>query len=218
MGDLLWFKNLRAILELLSFLAAPVVAAAAFWGLKQLGISKGIANTTAKREAFKLAADECRYYAKEIIPLSIKARNEYQRLGLTFANTVPTFIIDKGQILNHNFDLPLLHKELPQMGDTLVAYLNAVEGFALFFTSGVADEDIGFQETASAFCQAASAHMPDYFYMRHIKAAQYVSTIKLYELWGRRLMANSISPNIKPMQDFVREVGKQKISAIGTEH
>src|SRR5580700_3378773 len=70
-----WFGYARSVLELLYYLSGIAIAVAAFWGLKQLTISKQIARENAKREAYKLAADECRYYAKEIVPLKAALRD-----------------------------------------------------------------------------------------------------------------------------------------------
>jgi hypothetical protein len=63
-----WFATLRDILELLYFVSGIAIAVAAFWGLKQLQISKQIARTNATREAIKLAADQCRHYAETSVP------------------------------------------------------------------------------------------------------------------------------------------------------
>ncbi|MFZ0859893.1 MAG: hypothetical protein WAN18_04370, partial [Candidatus Sulfotelmatobacter sp.] len=51
-----------------------------------------------------------------------------------------------------------------------VTYLNALEAFAIPFAAGVADEDIGYRETARPFCQGALAYMPVIFQLRATNA------------------------------------------------
>lgn len=212
-----WFAAIRSLLELLYFASGIAIAVAAFWGLKQLRISKQIARTNARREAFKLAADECRFYAKEVVPLANKFATEYKQLGLTCLSGPSQFRIEKGEIVGHSFPVDLLQKEIPKIAESLVECLNAVEAFALFFTSGVADDDLGFQETAISFCKLTAQHMGAYFHMRHINAARYESTIKLFEIWQKRLQANAASLAMKPLGDLIRTVGKERIRPIGTE-
>jgi hypothetical protein len=95
-----WFAAVRAVLELLYFASGIAIAVAAFLALEQLKVSKQIAKDNAKiakdnagREAFKLAAHECRIYAQEVLPLQQKFIAEYHRLGLTCLSTLLTFRI-----------------------------------------------------------------------------------------------------------------------------
>jgi hypothetical protein len=211
-----WFSYVRQILELLYYLSGVAIAVAAFLGLKQLEITRQIARTNATREAFKLAADECRTYGQEVVPLLTAFVTEYDKSKLTFLSSPPNFAIENGEIVKHNFDVKLLDAEVPRILVPLVSYLNAVEAFAIFFTAGVADEDIAFQETAVAFCKATISVMPAYFQMRRTNAARFESTIKLFDLWSKRLHVKAMSPAIKSMEDFIKSVGNEKIRPIGT--
>jgi hypothetical protein len=85
-----WLTLLRPILESLFFLATIALAIFAFKGLKQLKptliqleITREIANKNTQREAFKLAAEQCRYYGDYIVPLQSKAREECNELKIT---------------------------------------------------------------------------------------------------------------------------------------
>lgn len=50
-----------------SIISGVAIAVAVFWGLQQLKISKEIAKLNATREAFRLAADECRHFAQDVV-------------------------------------------------------------------------------------------------------------------------------------------------------
>ena len=73
MATLKWLNSLltavRPLLETLYFLAAIALVPIAIKGLEQLKIAKETARTNAQREAFKLAAEECRNFALHVVPL-----------------------------------------------------------------------------------------------------------------------------------------------------
>ena len=62
-------QTLRFILELLYFVSGALIAFFAAIGLRQLTIAKENAKMAAKREAFKLAAEQCAHYFADIMPL-----------------------------------------------------------------------------------------------------------------------------------------------------
>src|SRR5271169_2913927 len=105
---------IRSILELLYFASGIVIAVAVILSLKQIRIgleqlktTREIANTNAKREAIKLAAEQCNYYAERTVPLFTEFVSEYKRLGLKYMSTKPQFAIQNGEIVNTNFDTKL---------------------------------------------------------------------------------------------------------------
>jgi hypothetical protein len=209
-----WFGYARSVLELLYYLSGIVIAVAASWALKQLTISKQIARENAKREAYKLAADECRHFAKEVVPLKATLTNSVRAKNVrSFANR--TFTIEKGEITTHNFDRALLSKELPQISDELTAYLNALEAFAIFFASGVAAEEIGYRETGTAFCAGAQEFMPAIFMARSWDV-RYESVVRLYEMWSGRQQSEKISTQMKALENAAKRLPKEGIKAIGT--
>src|SRR5205085_10170491 len=123
----------------------------------------------------KLAAQLCTYYAESVMPLHAKAIADYKRLNLGFLEVPPRegkspFTVKDGEIVDHTFNLKQLAEELPRLQsaeaprmNSAVVYLNSLEAFAIPFTAGVADEDIGYRETARPFCQGAQLYMPAIF-------------------------------------------------------
>jgi hypothetical protein len=209
-----WFATTRALLELLYFASGIAIAIFAFFGLRQitlgldqLKITKEIAKTNAKRESVKFAADQCRYFAETAMPLRAKMVEEYNRAGWTFLRVATPlgqlpFTIQNGEVTSHNFDLKALDDQYPKTGETLVSYLNALESFAIPFAYGVADEEIGYKETARAFCHEIQTHMPAIFHMRKVNIARYESSMKLFVLWNNRLVAEATAPVMKAMGEL----------------
>jgi hypothetical protein len=212
-----WFHILRATFELLYFASGVAIALAAFWGLKQLRITREIARTNAAREALKFAAERCQYFAEHAVPAMSELEAEYRRLALNFLSVNSSWEIKNGEIVNHNFDLKLLYREVPQLDPALVNYLNTLEAFAIPFVARVADEDLGFQETAIAFCQRMQLYMPAIFLLRESLGARYESIIKLYDMWNKRLVAASLAPAVKSMEELAKTIERERIRPLGTE-
>jgi hypothetical protein len=77
--------DLRNILEIVYFITAgPILLIIVSLGLWQLKIAKDNARMTAKRESYKLAADQCSYYMSQIIPLQNKLNEAIAKNNVTF--------------------------------------------------------------------------------------------------------------------------------------
>jgi hypothetical protein len=224
------FCTVRAFLELLYFASGIAIAIAAFLGLRQLkvgleqvAISKEVARTNARRESVRYAADQCRYFAEEVVPALTKLATEYQRLGLTFLNALAPdnqgprhFLIQKGEIVPaRGYDLSLLDRDWPKISVPLVTYLNTCESFAIPFAEGVADEDIGYRETARAFCNEIQECLPAIFQLRRMNQGRYESAIKLQAMWSGRLTAEAVAPVMGILGELVRSAGRDRIPPIG---
>jgi hypothetical protein len=220
-----WSSVLRAILELGYFAAGIAIAVAAFLGLEQLKITKEIARTNAKREALKFAAERCQYFAEYAVPALAKFDAEYKRLELKFLTNQPPpqWAVQNGEITNQNFDTKQLDAEVPRIMEFLVSYINTLEAFAMAFVAGVADDDLGFRATAMAFCGGVRLIMPAIFQMRRTGNGRFESTIKLFELWNIRLVANAVAPHMKALEGGLKQIAdltraaQEKIKPLGTE-
>lgn len=209
-----WFGYVRQALEVLYYLSGIVIAIAAVRGLRQLTITRQVARENAKREAYKLAGDECRHFAHEVVPLQFALEKLIREKNIqSFTNR--NFVVEKGEIKTHNFDLGLFQKELPIFSESLATFLNELEAFAIFFASGVAAEEIGYRETSTAFCHAVERYMPAIFTMRLVNV-RYESTVKLYEIWHGRQLAENISSQMKKLEDAAKQLPKETIKPIGT--
>ena len=135
---------LRPILEALYFLSATALAVFAFKGLKQirltveqLQLTRDIAKTNAKRESFKLAADECRHFAQNVLIEARLIGDECKDLKLTTLGRKWKFKIANGEIAEHNFpELKVIAAEVSKCASKLITFLNSLEAFAIFFASG----------------------------------------------------------------------------------
>jgi hypothetical protein len=209
-----FFSSIRPILEALYFMSAIALAVFAYKGLEQLRITREIANKNTQREAFKLAAEQCRYFAEHIVPGLSKAIEEYKQFKMTCcANT--TFKVVKGEIVDDNFNLELVKRDLSAAGLGLIGFLNNLEGFALFFVSGIAEETVGYRETAVAFCNQVRAFMPLIYGLR-TRGARYESTVSLYEIWNNRLDCEALKRKKESIDAQLQGIENQTVKILGT--
>lgn len=218
-----WFSVLRSIMELLYFASALVLAGAAIYGLRQLSITKGIGKQNARRESIKLAAERCQYFGTTIVESRKRATDAYKVNMYTFLEG-QKFKIKQGQIVEHNFDekrIALVRKaaESPGGESTIVEYvkhLNNLEAFAIPFVAGVADDEIGFQETASAFCHVLGNVMFFIFLLRQ-QNRRFKSCIDLYESWSVRIEAERARPLVRVMSETIKTAEKMRIPPLESQ-
>jgi hypothetical protein len=196
-----WVTNLRSILELAFFTSNIVIAVAVVYGLKQIRLAKQIATSDARRESIRFAAERCQYYAEKCVALHAHVGREHERLGLTFLKTKLQFSIVDGEIKPKPFDENALTQQFQKMNIDIVALLNSVEAFAIPFAAGVADEEVGFQETAVAYCALVEQQIGMVFLLRYRVGTRFESLVKVYDRWKSRLVAQDLEGKMKQMQE-----------------
>src|SRR5690554_5656423 len=151
--------KLKDILEIIYFISGPVIAYLAFRALGQINEAKKQVTETkesriisSKREAYKIAADKCEYFMLTIIPLINNLDKSIKDNGVTFFDNSKVEITNGGikvkpqfkdqQEIEKVFDLPNLE------------LFNPLESFALFFTSGVAEEKVGYLTLGQTYCNS----------------------------------------------------------------
>ena len=222
-----WYSCIRAVLELLYFASGIAIAIAAFFGLRQVKIaseqlkfSREIASTSSKREAAKLAADQCRYFAEECVPAFKALVDKYKAQNLTFLQSrlkanEPQFVIQSGEFVSVNCDTGLVQREFPKVEIEILKHLNGLEYFAILFAAGIADEDIGYRETALAFCEGLDYSMAAVHHLRSKNRGRFDSTVKLFEIWKRRTTARAVAPFMTSMQALIKQAESDKIKILG---
>ena len=201
-----WFSCVRAVLEVLYFLSGVTIAVIALKGLRQvraaaeqarlaseqLGFAREIADTNSKREAAKLAAEQCKYFAEQCVPAYKVLQDKYREKKLSFFHAKlrpgePHFKVKNDHFENANCDSALIEREYPQVEFETLNVLNRLEFFSILFADEIADEEIGYRETALGFCECLDFLIVGVYHLRNRNRAQYSSVLKLYERWSRRI-------------------------------
>jgi hypothetical protein len=215
----------RSVLEALYFLAGIGILIAACYAAKQVKIaseqlktSKEITDANSRRESVKLAAELCKYYAHEVVPAQDVALKKYVAEKCTFLavvqQAVPAFVIKDGDFAQVNYDLNRVKPEWGKVNVEIVNFLNKCESFAIPFAEGVADDRIGFQETAAVFISSINALTPAIYYLRQTQGVRYASVLKLWNIWHDRIAAQALAPALKGLQELMDAAEKNKIRLI----
>jgi hypothetical protein len=218
--DPTWYTVTHNVLEALYYLSGIALAVLAGFGLRQIRIAseqlkftKEIVEANKRRESVKLAAELCTYFAESVVPSQTKLGMDCAQFniqGFRVPQQPPPFVVRDGEIVQVNVNLSVLQSEWSKIGMAAVTYLNNAESFAIPFAAGVADGEIGFQETASAFCLGISQTLPALALLKQMQNVPYHSTLTLYCIWSNRLAAERVAPALKSMQDIVQTADKDK--------
>jgi hypothetical protein len=206
------FTTLRSVLELLYFLSGIAIAIIAGYGLTQLRLTKRIATKNAKRESVKFAAERCQYYAERVVVIQSAAWQSYHVRKLA-CFVGQTFAVKDGEIVQHNFEsqkAAQCRQELGTDWSKFVELANSFEAFAIPFVAGVADDELGYQETAAAFCLGVSQLMLFIFILR-AQGARFESCVRLYESWFARMEVEKMKPVVKSYREKMKAAEKSKV-------
>jgi hypothetical protein len=226
----IWLVS-KSVLEALYFLAGIGVFIAACYAVKQvrlaseqLKLTKDIATANSRRESVKLASEHCRYYADEVVPAHEALVKKYNEQHCTFLNPVaiqpgappaPAFIINNGDFAQVNYDMRrITPEEWGKVSVEVVRLSNKMESFSIPFAAGVADDAIGFQETAPAFINALSFVIPAVYYLRQTQGARYPSILRLFNIWHDRVIANALAQVMPGMQRMIDNANRNQIPPI----
>lgn len=156
------FTSVRNWLEVFYFGAGillPIIAAFALRQIQlakdQLRVTKEIARTSAKRESYRAAIEQCEALSKIVVPLDFKIDKFLEEHGVSYfekAKFEPSehgLRIDLAEI--DDADLEKLNEIAPLLTDLI----NSLEVFAIYFLSGIAYEEIGFHSQGKYFVEKA---------------------------------------------------------------
>lgn len=214
-----WVYDLHTILELAYFAAGIAIVVIAGFGLKQLTIAaeqlsltKKIATRNEKRESLKFAAERCQYFAEKCVVGQVDLLAAYRNLGITYPGPRVKFSIVNEEIEFETFDQSLVARLYTSMTNVMLTFLNSLEAFSIPFAADLADDEVGFRAIAFGFCQMVEESIGVLILLR-ASGVRYESTIKLYDRWKSRLLAQNLEGKMRGIQEqykVVAEKGKVK--------
>ena len=206
---------IRTILEILYFLCAPIIAIAAIYGLRQLKISKEVAMISAKRESYKLAAEQCKYYAETLIPILRMVKDKFEKEKILFVTESELIIDSKG----FSCKIKSVSKEQIQRLNSIAVEVtdcqNKLEALSLFFISGLADETIGYRSIGEDLCESAKPFIVATF-LEHRGPDKSSPINALYILWCSRGKKQKLAEKKADIDAQLRSIENKTIRAIGT--
>jgi hypothetical protein len=117
------------------------------------------------------------------------------------------------------FNRAVFDSESGRLRMEIPTFLNTLEAFAIPFVARVADDDLGYQETGISFCAMVREILVLLYHSREQNySGRYESTVKLYERWNDRRIAEELGQNLKNAEQAAKRVAKpDKIDPLGTE-
>jgi diadenosine tetraphosphate (Ap4A) HIT family hydrolase len=204
----------RTVLELLYFASAPVFTIIAAIGLWQLKITKDVARTNAKRNALAIAAQQCDHYHRHIIPLQETLDKAVDAKGITILKE--TEVTVSGKLVKVKFKkTDNFMDQVNNIGRELLVVLNAMEAFAVFFTTGTADERVAFSSVGNTFCASTYKLLP--WIVVSVAQGYYRNLYELFQMWNSRIEAEKLMHDKKELEKKLNDLNNKFIDPIGTK-
>lgn len=208
----------KSLIENLYFISGFILATMAIVGIYQLVLTKRAIKINSSREAASLAASQVELYCSKTIPLqdayfnSIRANKikgiEYEigefRLDYVYSTIgkekVKRFLTERIQIMLDHF----------------LSAINSMEAFALYFTKGVADEEIAYSSIGETFCSSVKGLYIEISFSRSNDGHAFENTISLYKLWSERMKKENLTKSKHELEQELSQISDEKINPIGT--
>jgi hypothetical protein len=176
--------TLRSFLKLIYFVTGgPVLAVFAFFALKQIEVSKQAIRIAAKRDSFRLAAEQAHIFATELVPIFNELDQIIQAENIEFFNSVDVSIDGRGFLVKKT--KPIKSDEILKIAPCSINIMDRMETLAIFFTSKVADEYIAFTSIGPTYVRQVKLMLP--LMLPSITQRNHVNALKLFILWNERL-------------------------------
>ena len=190
---------LRSFLEILYFIAGIGLFFVASIALQQIWIAKTDIKTRIYREAAKEAAVQITHWADVIIPsmnklISYQNKIPFQRLSCSMERfDMEELDSQDSKARSHQQKAVDLLMKDSEFGDLTLDAVNLVEASAVYFCTGVADEEMAFMPLSAVFCDFVERTFFFYCSMRkqdHLNRWDY--TVKLYRVWSQRRIKHDL--------------------------
>jgi hypothetical protein len=235
--------QLHEWLELLYFSSGIIVAVAALIGLRQLFLAKSLLTATeqqvrlanealsqaktdletrSRRESVVLAAERCADFANIVmrglkqLETAIDAGVQVTRWKLKDADFNWKSLEDEKQ--GKAWAAEVL--KTPSAHNEIAACANDLEGFAIYFATGAADEELACPVAGPVFCERVEYLAAHIISAREgtagLTSGPYQNTIRLYNLWSERLKAQQLTKDLTRTKQQLGALKPDRIRPIGT--
>lgn len=190
------------------------IAIAAFIALRQISITKQLAKTNAKRESIRLTADQCHIYGEKHIPLLRDLDVAIKEHNFRFL-TESKIEIDGTTIKVKPFHrYPEHNAAVEKVAPYMAAAYNALNSFALYFVSGVADERYAYTTLGTSYCNSVRTLLP--FIVGWSSKTKEDNILRLFTLWNSRKENEENQRELEKLKIKLAQNGAVEIRPIGT--
>jgi len=184
----------------------------------QISLAKKTLNISSKRDAAKLAAGQIEVYVTRVIPLQnklyrVETSLKINKVKIEVGEFQFSTVEDKLGALKYK---EALTERLKVMSHSLNV-INAMEAFSVYFTKGVADEEIAFSSVGQTFVHSVE----DLYFdiatcVANDQDKAFQNLIQLYKIWSKRLEKHRLIRNHKVLSEQLQAIEDISIGPIGT--
>jgi hypothetical protein len=169
--------------------ASLVLLFVAWRGLRSLVLTQKDMLTRATREARQCAIARAEEWAQELIPANQEILNKIAQ------HKVPVFVRSAAEVRFNPDNMSDVQRGIEWWNKTpeevvfrSIHQLNAMEAWAMYFTSGLADSDLAFGPCAPTFCRMVIQNYALLLVLRsNNSSGVFPNTVTLYQAWLQRL-------------------------------
>lgn len=208
----------KSLLENLYYLSGILILISIVIGLFQLSIAKKTLNINSQREAASLAVKQIDIYMTQIIPLQnqlyhIEQEKKIGKIKIDIGEFNSQYVMKK---MGEEEFSKAVSKRMDILGE-IVAVLNIMEAFSVYFIKEVADEEIAFSSVGTTFIHSVENLYFDIAVLNIDKADSFQNLIKLYDIWSKKKQLNNLQKAKIILADQIAKIKPTKIKPIGTK-
>lgn len=216
------FTEVRSWLEVFYFASQIMVMFLVAFGLRQLQltkrqieITKEIFKTQSKRAAVEAAVVEGRRFADTLIQDRLALDKYCKENSISYFEDALFSISDDAFNVNTKNVKDDDLKKLSNATELIHRILNGLESYALFFLSGVADENIAFHSNAKAYLELCG-HMFKLFPIMNVSEGDAEPIKTLYFMWYKKYEAQKLKVEQQKIEKKLSTYKDSSIKPIGT--
>jgi|GEM_PF-6752148 len=211
---LLTYEQIRSAFELAYFICGgPAMLGIGILALRQISVSKEIARTHSKREAYKIAAEQNKFYTDHVIAEYTHLMQAIINSGLDEPSEDDTSVSDGKIITTAKFsdeDTSILMSHI----NGLIALVNKIDVFSTYFTSGIADEELAYSMSGRVFIKKIKCLYP--IIQKFELSEGYKHTLDLFIMWETRAKKERLHKKNSEIQSQLDLIKETNIRPIGT--
>lgn len=193
------------ILEALSYVSSIILVPLAFYGLKQISVTKNNTIKESKRDSLRVASSQIECFFKDILP-----KSNHQILSKEDKEILKSFTLNDELGIDYDQSFKKLTKEnlkltkekylrsIFELFDKNLHIINTIEAFSSSFTSGLGDENTAYKALGKTFTNIIDDYINLIRYFNN--DGYYKNVIIIYELWKQRLTKEEVTRDSKKLR------------------
>lgn len=206
-----FISYVRPVIELIYFITSSLLIVGLGLAYRQLILIKSDMYIKNKRASAEKAIEAGERYFCEYIPLTTQVYTD------RLAEKIVGYSGDIGDFTTSSVPTEQLEKSEKRYSlDSWLPALNRLEAIAAYFTTGVADESVGFSIFGRTFCSSVESDYDMIALSRKSGTNDYWENIViLYNLWRPRLSKAELEQAKSEMEKKISALTTNKVSPIG---